>query len=55
MSVRIQTHSPVREKRQNPFRPRLIRDSKPSNFENRIEWMESRALERNFGEQTGWL
>jgi hypothetical protein len=46
-SVRNQMLSPFREKRQNIFRSRVISNSKRSNFENRIEWMESRALERN--------
>jgi hypothetical protein len=43
---------PVREKRQNLFRLKLISNSKCSNFENRTEWMESRAPVRNglFGE-----
>ena len=44
--------SPVREKRQNLLPPKFITYSKRSNFENRTEWMESRASERNgpFGE-----
>ena len=50
--VRNQTLSPVQEKRQNLFPLELISNSKRSNFENRTEWMESRASERNgpFGE-----
>jgi hypothetical protein len=45
--------SPVREKPQNLFPLRLISNSKRLNFENRTEWVESRASERNgpFGEQ----
>ena len=42
----------IREKRRNLFPPKLISNSKRSNFENRIKWTESRGSERNgpFGE-----
>jgi hypothetical protein len=49
-----QTFSPFREKRQNLLRQKFISNSKPSNFENRIEWMESRALERNGLPENKW-
>jgi hypothetical protein len=50
--VRNQTLSPVGEKQQNLFPLKIISNSKRSNFENRTEWMGSRASERSgpFGE-----
>jgi hypothetical protein len=53
LEIIYQTLSPVRKKRQNLFPLKFISNSKRSNFENRTEWMESRASERNgpFGEQ----
>jgi hypothetical protein len=44
--------SPLREKRLNLFPLKFTSSSKRSNFENRNEWTESRASERNgpFGE-----
>jgi len=46
---------PVREELQNPFSSEFISVLKHSNFENRTEPVESRALERNepFGEKWG--
>jgi hypothetical protein len=45
--VRNQTFSHVRQKRQNLFPMKFISNSKGSIIENRTEWVESRASERN--------